>query len=136
MSVSFYAYVLLGFHLAEDQRWSTTTYRGCSHEEVPGAKFCPECGKPTWKQERDPLETLDSDRFAIETLNTHDYHSSDELGAIAGLRLEVDRNTGAITLPPQAEWAEIESALTAVLASHGITPNGAFGLHLARYVSY
>lgn len=135
MSASFYTHLMLGFHLIEDQRTIKTTYRGCSHNEVPGAKFCPECGKPTWKEEHDPLERLDSKRFSIEANNTSDFEYAYENGAIAGLEISIDRTTGAIELPPQEEWAAIEQELIAVLASHNVTPRGTFGLHLARYVS-
>jgi hypothetical protein len=136
MSVSFYTHLLLGFHLTEDLCWTKTPYRGCSHDEVAGAKFCPECGAPTWKEEKYPLDTLDSDRFTIQANNTSDFQYAHENGAIAGLEIAIDRTTGSIDPPPHEEWASIEQDLRAVLASHGVSPSGPFGLHFARYVSY
>lgn len=135
MSVSFFTHMVLGFHLTEDQRWRTDRFRVCQHPEVPGAKFCSECGKPTWKEERDPIESLGDRRFSIHANNTSDFQYANDLGAAAGVEIEIDRGTGHFAVPDPDQWPAIEKELTQVLADLGITPQGDFGLHLVRFVS-
>lgn len=135
MSVYISNKVLLGFYLPDQLLQTTTHYRGCSHDEAPVAKFCPECGAPMWKEDHERLRELDSEQFTLKEVNTSDFSYEGNKGAVLGLVLEVDKESGAFTPPPVDEWQAIEDDLRAVLQSYGITPPGKFGLHLARYVS-
>lgn len=47
MSVNYHAYVVYGVQVDKNWLYETTSKRGCSHKSIEGARFCPECGKPT-----------------------------------------------------------------------------------------
>jgi len=51
MGYDAYAYAVIGCKLPLAIFSETTRVRGCGHQEIEGAKFCAECGKPTWTKE-------------------------------------------------------------------------------------
>lgn len=135
MSVSRRISLVLGFHLPEIQAQVETKSRGCRHPEVAGAKFCPECGKPTWKKEVKELTSLGSAKFAVERNNTADFEYEDQHGVVVGRPLPISASTGNVIIPQQEQWPEIEREIKQVLADYGIAPKGPFGVYMARYVN-
>lgn len=59
MGYSAYVYQVFGVRVAAAAIKKEVNTRGCSHTEVNGANFCPECGKPMWiKKTENSLESL------------------------------------------------------------------------------
>lgn len=59
MGYNAYAYAVIGIKVPSSVFSKKHPQRGCEHPEVKGAKFCPECGAPTWKEEEFPPDRVE-----------------------------------------------------------------------------
>lgn len=134
MSVSYYAYMVIGFAIPQKQLIIQPRRRGCSHQETHN-KFCGQCGAPTWAQEEQRLELAFQDRkISVHQPNTLDLESSDEeLPVLVGVKVTESISLKSNTLET---FEPLEAQLRKELERQNIVPTGPFGVHLYRYVSY
>lgn len=53
MGYDAYSYAVFGKQVSKSDLTVVTKVRGCSHKTDTNQKFCSECGKPVWKQEKE-----------------------------------------------------------------------------------
>ena len=65
MGYSATACAVIGLKIDNNKLYTTKRVRGCGHDlgENKKAKFCPECGEPTWDEDRVPIVGYDPDDF-------------------------------------------------------------------------
>jgi hypothetical protein len=61
MGVDFHAYLVAGIRIKRAHLYVPTARSGCEHSIPDGAKFCPECGKPSLVTESVPLDGYNED---------------------------------------------------------------------------
>lgn len=48
----YYATAIIGCKIPEEKLYKVGIVAGCKHLNLESAKFCPECGKKAWKEEK------------------------------------------------------------------------------------
>lgn len=134
MSVTYKAYLVLGFAIDRSQLLIQEAKRGCAHRETHD-RFCGQCGAPMWAQEGQTQEILfQNSKFSVHEPNTIDFESGDDsLPVLVGVELE---EGVSVTVDTLETFAPTEGALQEELERMNIVPKGPFGVHLYRYVSY
>lgn len=132
MGVDYYSYLTVGVCLSERDWENTAPIRGCSHQEVRGANFCPVCGASMWKEERVAFIFVDGiDDFLWDT---DDFETSTENRHVVGVKVQEDsegrQKMGDLNL------VEIEEKVRTQLANQGLKSDGPFGFYLVKRVSY
>ncbi len=71
MGATYYTYAVLGVEIDPARLTMQHQVRGCNHPLPPCVpqKFCPECGKPTWREEQQDIPAYDRDRDKLAGLD-------------------------------------------------------------------
>jgi hypothetical protein len=127
------AVMVIGYEIPRSEVLQDREVRGCHHDEMEGANFCPECGKPMWVYSTEPIfeddETVDDfDVVVVPTEKESQYryyigHCSETNWSIPELA--------------KYDFNKHRDALKATLEKLNIDPNKCrFGLHLGAGLSY
>ncbi len=133
MSASCLRIFMLGIKLPRDRLIKEDHVRGCEHPPVDGAKFCSQCGSPTWTP-REAHQFYDSDNIGQFTVRTREQWLGGQHSRVAYIGLEIK---GEYVAPLKVhDWTAhmdlIKAELEAELAKHHIEfdETDPFGLHL------
>ena len=64
MSVSIYAYLVVGVEIDNAQLYNEIDVPGCRHNPSPEVQFCPQCGRAAWIKESVPIPGYeDEDKY-------------------------------------------------------------------------
>lgn len=148
MGVSFYAAAGLGVMVPADRLYVRGRVRGCSHPEppssVPPARYCPQCGRPVWVEERVPLagyvpEGSSESDWEPTLCGLRVYRAAERDEVLVCRSLAVARGCGQgdrwrTMLEPEDE-AEAREHLERVLAPLGLWDESRFGHWVVACVS-
>lgn len=145
MGYDAYAVAVLGVRhdpgVIRSKLFRERTVRACSHEMDESKKFCPECGAPTFKTVKEPIEGYedgegDGDKLhGYELVNRGEgYYDDPEFIAywVSGLIRARDTRTRFLG---DFDQEEVWSNMQAVLEPLGLWDPQAFGLHVFLYES-
>ncbi len=138
MSVNYTAYTITGIRLGMADLYKQVDNRGCDHPETK-AKFCKECGSPTWIQEEEPL--FDEGTEVIGKFKM--MFSTDRNFVYLGHTVEVDEYGTHDAFRP-IESVEVQfpaliqlnDELAAVLEPLGLWDQEKFGIWTVLHCSY
>jgi hypothetical protein len=132
MKASMTAAMVIGYRIPEEMAFQDRTVRGCHHEEVEGANFCPECGKLMWDTARQRILN-DEDKFgefeAVVVPTGHEGRYRYYLGHACNTYWTINELA-------RYDFNKHRDELMKTLKDLGIDPTGLkFGVHLAAGVS-
>jgi hypothetical protein len=145
MSVSFSASAVIGVRVAKEKLFTRVRVPGCSHANAEGVKFCPECGKPAWRDRSEEITGYDSDRETLRALSAgladlsvEIEHCEDNTHFIIGhcCVSRNDRDGPGMFKLTGAEFEAIRERIKAALEARGLWDEEAFGLWVIPYASY
>jgi hypothetical protein len=127
------AVMVIGYEIPRSEVLQDREVRGCHHDEMEGANFCPECGKPMWVYSTEPIfeddETVDDfDVVVVPTEKESQYRYYIGHGC---------ETNWSIPELAKYDFNKHRDALKATLEKLNIDPNKCrFGLHLGAGLSY
>jgi len=139
MSTTYHAIAIVGCKVDKSKLFTTDLVRSCEHPiPVGGVKFCPECGKRTYKKTKKPIQDYDTDKETVCGKRVFGHYYDTNFVIIAEQCVAVDNYDGPlakmlpITVTDTTTW---ENKLRAVLEPLGLWDDEQFGIWTMLYCS-
>ncbi len=104
MGLEYEACAVIGVKIVLKSDIQTITVRGCSHPEVKGAKFCPECGRPMWQSTQEKILDPYTDLYeplcrVFQGSLYHVYWNSEENEMLIGFGASTSYASKSLVIP-------------------------------------
>jgi hypothetical protein len=134
MKASLHAVMVIGYEIPASEVLQDKEVRGCHHDEVEGANFCPECGKPMWVYSTEPIFLYDRKLDDFDVVVIPNEYEDKPGRYYIGHGCETNWSIPELA---KYDFNKHRDALKETLEKLNIDPNKCrFGLHLGAGLSY